>query len=84
MDIDIKEYASKWTFMRFVQLGIGIAFLVSYIQEGGALSLGFAGLMMVQAVLNIGCFSSQGCSTPPYKDTDKHEMNQEVEYEEIN
>lgn len=80
----MKDYFSKWTWARGMQLAVGVYFLRDYYIDGGQLILGFAVLMLAQAILNIGCFSSKGCSAP--KSTDNGEpfkADAEIEYEEI-
>ena len=83
----MKEYLSKWTISRAVQLIIGGVFFNSYFEDGGFFALAFGGLMFFQAVFNVGCFSSKGCSTStsgPKKKMNKTELDElEVEYEEV-
>ena len=82
----MKEYLSKWTIPRGIQLAVGIFFLWEYYSDGGSLALAFGIMMFAQAVLNIGCFSSRGCSTNPSydkNDTTTVSNEAEVEYEEI-
>ena len=45
-------------------MAVGIYFVWNYVEDGSKFSLFFGGLMLVQALLNVGCFSSKGCSTP--------------------
>ncbi len=81
----MKSYISKWTIARGLQLVIGIAFLVDYFSGKSTFSMIFGGMMFFQAVLNVGCFSSKGCSTPAY-DNSTNTVNSdsdEVEYEVI-
>lgn len=59
----MKEYISKWTYKRLIQCVIGLYFIWNFIEDDGKLSLAFGLLMLVQSVFNIGCFSSNGCST---------------------
>ena len=82
---NLKDYLSKWTWMRIVQLIVGVVFLGNYFDEGGFFNLAFGGMMFLQALLNMGCFSSKGCSTPSYN-TDSNPTDsteKEVEFEEI-
>lgn len=79
----MNEYFSKWTWKRAAQLVVGLYFMRDYYLEGGTLVLAFGGMMFAQAVLNIGCFSSRGCSTSlPTKQAVFSEES-EIEYEEI-
>jgi len=61
----VKTYISKWTYQRLIQLAIGFYFIWNYSQSEDRLSLFFGGVMLFQAVFNVGCFSSKGCSTTP-------------------
>ncbi|HBK71675.1 MAG TPA: hypothetical protein DDZ39_08500 [Flavobacteriaceae bacterium] len=66
----MKTYFSRWTYQRLIQLGVGAYFIWNFIEADGKLSLAFGLLMSIQAVFNIGCFSTRGCSTS-VADTDK-------------
>ena len=78
------DYISKWTLARLIQLAIGFFFLQSYFEGGEMFGLFFGGLMLVQAVFNVGCFSSKACNTSyTNKKTDVDLKELEVEYEEI-
>ena len=60
----MREYINKWTYKRVLQSLVGIYFIWNYFEDGSQFSLFFGGLMLVQALLNVGCFSTKGCSTP--------------------
>ena len=82
----MKDYLNKWTIPRAIQLAIGLFFLWDYFGDGSRLALAFSLVMLVQAVGNIGCFSSRGCSTNVSSSTSDTipVLNEiEVEYEEI-
>ena len=83
----MNKYLSKWTITRGIQLVVGVVFLNTYFSDGDFFGLAFGGLMFFQAVLNVGCFSSKGCSTsasePVTKMTKKDLGELEVEYEEL-
>lgn len=81
----MKDYLSKWTIPRGIQLVVGLFFLWDYATDGGTLAMAFGTMMLAQAVLNIGCFSSKGCSTPSYNQNDQSSVSDEVEveYEEV-
>ena len=66
----LKMYIAKWTIQRFIQLAIGVYFIWNYIEDDAKLSLAFGILMAFQAILNVGCFSSKGCSTPSTQDAE--------------
>ena len=81
----MKTYLSQWTISRVIQLMIGIAFLYNYCADESTFSLAFGFMMFVQAVLNIGCFSSKGCNTTISNPTNNLPYNiDDVEYEIIN
>jgi len=70
--------------MRLAQLIVGIVFLGNYFDEGGFFHLVFGSMMSIQAVLNMGCFSSKGCSTPNYPEpNNRKNQDVEVEFEEV-
>ncbi len=80
----MQEYLNKWTFTRFLQLLVGGFFLQSYFQDQNIMGLAFGGMMAFQALANVGCFSSKGCSTPRFKQDDAINVDEvEVEYEEV-
>ena len=58
-----KTYISRWTIQRIIQLTVGAYFIWNYIEDGGKLSLAFGVIMSFQAIFNVGCFSSRGCTT---------------------
>ena len=60
----LKTYIDKWTIQRLIQLAIGSYFIWNYIEDESRISLVFGGVMLYQAILNVGCFGSKGCSTP--------------------
>ncbi len=59
----LKEYLNKWTIKRFLQLVVGIFFIYYYTKDNNQMALFFGILMLVQAILNMGCFSTRGCDT---------------------
>ena len=59
----MKDYINKWTYKRLLQFGVGLYFVWNYLEDGSNFSLAFAGLMLFQSLLNVGCFSSKGCAT---------------------
>lgn len=71
----------KWTVSRMIQLLVGIAFITDYMVGKTTFSLVFGGMMFFQAVLNIGCFSSKGCSVPSQKNVKIESESKDVEYE---
>jgi len=63
----MKEYLNKWTIQRIVQLIVGSYFIWNFIEADSKLSLAFGIIMSFQAIFNVGCFSSKGCSTTTTK-----------------
>jgi len=68
----MKNYIDKWTYKRVLQLLVGVYFIWNFIETEGKLSLVFGLVMCVQAILNIGCFSSKGCATSNTMKTEVH------------
>lgn len=81
----MKNYFNKWTWKRGLQLLVGCYFLWKYQQGSDSLSLFFGLFMAVQAVLNIGCFSSRGCNNTvsEHPDSNKPIDEIEVDYDEV-
>ena len=59
----MNDYINKWTYKRLIQFAIGLYFVWNYLEDGSNFSLAFAGIMLFQSILNVGCFSSKGCAT---------------------
>ena len=74
----LQEYISKWTYKRVLQLGVGIYFAWNYVEDGGIFSLIFGGMMLFQALLNVGCFSTRGCSTPDQDSGSKEDFADQI------
>ncbi|HOZ50776.1 MAG TPA: hypothetical protein PLU17_02895 [Chitinophagaceae bacterium] len=70
-----------WHFMRWLRLGIGIAIAYQAIRMNDAISGVIAFVVLLQAVLNIGCCGVNGCATPISKSQDS--SMQDVEFEEV-
>ena len=83
MNKKIKSYLSLWTIKRFLQLLFGLYFFWEYAKHPNLFALIFGLLMTFQAIMNIGCFSSKGCTTPRSNTNIKYDENQEIEYEEV-
>ena len=59
----MKEYLNKWTIKRLIQLVVGLFFIYYYTKDKSQVALVFGILMLAQAILNMGCFSTRGCDT---------------------
>ena len=75
---NLKDYISKWTYKRLIQLAVGIYFAWNFYEDGSKLSLIFGGLMLIQALLNVGCFSTRGCSTPEQNTNDAQDFAKDI------
>ena len=60
----MKNYITKWTYKRVLQAALGVFLVYYYTQDHNKFALAFGILMLIQALFNIGCFSTRGCSTP--------------------
>lgn len=78
----MKDYINKWTIQRFLQLLVGAYFIWNYIEDGMIFSLAFGALISFQAILNVGCFSSKGCSTPN-NSSSTFSKDDEIDFEEV-
>ena len=76
----MKQILSKWNFIRWLRLGLGLAITVQsiYAREMAMILMGvlFAGM----AVFNIGCCAAGGCTIPVRK---RSEPVKDIEYEEV-
>ncbi len=77
----MKAYFKLWTISRFIQLLIGFYFIWEYYQHPSYLALIFGGLMLFQAIMNVGCFSSKGCAIP--KNTESYNEDADIDFEEV-
>lgn len=80
----MKTYFSKWNYKRLIQLGIGLYSIWEYFQDPLIFALLFGLLMIFQAILNIGCFSTRGCNSN-IKEHEKENFSEhdELDFEEI-
>ncbi len=78
----MKNYINKWTIPRLLQLIVGFYFIWNYMEDGMIFSLIFGALMGFQAVVNIGCFSSKGCSTPT-NSSSTFSVDDDIDFEEV-
>jgi len=79
--MDKETLFQNWNFMRILRLGLGIYIAVQAVETLSILSGIVAVFFLFQAVTNIGCCGSNGCTIPTRKiNSDKTE---EVEFEEI-
>jgi hypothetical protein len=83
MNEKIKYYLELWTIKRVLQLLFGLYFLWENYKHPNIIALIIGIIMVYQAVMNVGCFSSKGCTVPNNKDKTVYDDNQEVEYDEV-
>ncbi|MES2519395.1 MAG: hypothetical protein V4585_14880 [Bacteroidota bacterium] len=72
----------NWDFMRILRLGMGLWIIYSSFTDRQPL-IGLLGTFFVyQAIMNVGCCGSGGCSIPTAKIDDKNQLK-DVDYEEV-
>jgi len=73
----------NWNLMRLLRLAIGVWALIEAFQTRQVL-LGLMGaLLVVMAVMNIGCCGVSGCNTPMKTRKNSSQKPEEINYEEI-
>lgn len=75
---------SGWNFIRLFRLFIGVSALAAFYSEHDSF-MGILGLIVTaQAVFNVGCCGSTGCSTKPFDDSKDNASDKiEISFEEI-
>ena len=58
-NIMLELILQKWTFMRFMRLGMGIWLIVESLTSHETAFMILGGLFLVQAVFNVGCMGGQ-------------------------
>ena len=72
---------SNWNLMRFVRLALGVAIIIQSVMAKDWV-LGIIGVLFTSMpVFNIGCCSTQGCSTP--SNNGNKENTKDISYEEV-
>ncbi len=77
----MKTYFKLWTIKRFMQLLVGFYFIWKHYQHPSYLALIFGGLILFQAIMYIGCFSSKGCAIP--QNTESYKEDTDIDFEEV-
>ncbi len=67
----MKPIFSNWSIPRILQLLVGGYLIWNYIEDKMIFSLIFGAVMLYQAIMNVGCFSTKGCAVN-YDDTSKN------------
>lgn len=58
----MKPFFSNWSIPRILQLLVGCYLIWNYIADYMLFSLIFGAVMLYQAIMNVGCFSTKGCT----------------------
>lgn len=72
----------NWDVLRIVRLGLALWLAYSSFVEKQPLLAVVAGMLALQALLNVGCCGASGCATPPAKSSVKA-PHDEIQYEEV-
>lgn len=75
----MKRYFSNWNFMRFFRLALGIVIIGQGVIEKEWLFIGLGSLFALMPLMNMGCCSVSGCSTPAPK---FKQNTEDITYEE--
>ena len=70
-----------WNFMRILRLGMSVFILIEAVKNYDLLFGIIAGILLLQAVLNLGCCSSGACYSGKVEQKDQE--SKEVIFEEI-
>lgn len=73
----------NWNIMRLLRLAIGVWAIIAAYQSGEALLGLMGGLLLVMAVMNIGCCGVGGCNTQMTTRKKSSQKTEEISYEEI-
>ena len=81
----MKTLTTGWTIVRVIRFIIGAIILVQSISMKQYVIAAFGGIFMIQALLNLGCGSSNGCGVPTTRMTNLRRTQNagEIEYEEV-
>ncbi len=74
------NYLKNWNFTRAIRLALGIFIIVQGVQTSQWLFVFLGGLFSLMPLMNVGCGSTAGCSTP-FTKTKK--STEDVTYEEV-
>ncbi|HTO17191.1 MAG TPA: hypothetical protein VLZ83_15605 [Edaphocola sp.] len=76
----MKEYISKWNFMRFLRLALGLFIFIQGIVTKDWAFITMGGLFAAMPLFNIGCAS--GNCTPNQKTRNRNNVD-DVSFEEV-
>ncbi|MFD1629824.1 hypothetical protein [Pseudopedobacter beijingensis] len=77
----MKNYLSKWNFMRIIRLVLGIVIIVQGIQAQQWMLVALGGLFTLMPLFNIGCCGTAGCSIN--YSSRKNTKTEDITYEEV-
>ncbi len=77
-----KAITNGWTFIRFVRLGIAISILNEAWKSSSVFFAMFGMFFLVQALLNLGCFGSNGCEVDRTSKSSSSKL-QDISFKEI-
>lgn len=82
--IKMKTYINQWSYKRLIQLAAGIYFFWENSNHPSIFAIIFGSVMTFQAIANVGCFSTKGCSPNVNKNLkEDFNENEEIDFEEI-
>jgi hypothetical protein len=73
----------NWNIMRVLRLAIAVWLLISAFQTKEIMFGLLGGLLLIMAVMNVGCCGANGCAAPMVKRKNKLQKGDEINYEEI-
>ncbi len=73
----------KWTFMRFLRLGMGVWLIVESITSHETAFMILGGLFTAQAVFNMGCMGGNCAVNTPLMRQNRFSNTEETTFEEI-
>lgn len=76
----MKNYLKAWNWLRLMRLALGLFVIIHGINSGMWSHVVLGALFSVMPLLNIGCCSVAGCSTPVSKAGQKTD---DITYEEV-
>ena len=77
----MKNYLSNWNFMRIIRLVLGIIVVIQGVEARQWMLVAMGGLFTLMPLFNIGCCSTDGCSTA-YR-ARKNTETKDITYEEV-
>jgi hypothetical protein len=63
----MKKLLLNWSFMRVIRMSLALLILAQSIIQGDWTLGVIAGILLLTALLNVGCCGPAGCTVPPKK-----------------